>query len=419
MKKIIQYNLNYFISILLLIFISCKTETEINTNVTSKQLPNNKLLEVLKKEKTATQRGIFTNSNYGSTYSFEYQFTINKNEVIWKDKGSAVPKTILFCNDTPYIKYLQKKSIAYQQIRNDTIYSTKYKDTIIEKYDKFIDNRYFFKWFGKVSWLAISKEKYNTKKSSCNEYTIPNDEDFKNIKNPKKGYVNYQVLKDSVIYHDVFYNGINLYKGEAVAFKVKGTDTKSFKELSKKYAKDRLHIFYKGHKLKKRDVTSFRVLNKLITTDKYGVYFNNKIIKGSHGASFKFIGDNYGIDNKQMYYLGLNFYSILKGVDIKTVKILDCKTCSNRYVVDKKQVFFQGELIKAANVETFKVLYYDYSKDDEHIFYRNDIIKEVDYKSFHILKQNKHIGKLTFNAADKNNEYGCSSHNLELIIQKK
>ena len=417
MKKIIQYNLNYFISILLLIFTSCKTETEINTNVTSKQLPNNKLLEVLKTEKTATQRGIFTHSDYGSTYSFKYQFTINKNEVIWKDKGSVIPKTILFCNDTPYIKYAQKKSIAYQQFPNDTI--VKYKDTIVEKYDEFIDNRYFFKWLGDVSWQTISKEDYNAKKESCNEYTIPNDEDFKHIKNQKKGYINYEVLKDSIIYHYVFYNGINLYRGESHSFKIKEVDPKTFKELSKNYGKDSLHIFYKGHKLKKRDVNSFRVLSNSITTDKYGVYFDNKIMRESHGPSFKFIGYNYGTDKNQMYYLGLNFYNILKSVDTKTAKILDCKTCSNRYVADKKQVYHEGKLIKAADVETFEVLSYDYSKDDKHIFYGDEIIKDADYNSFHILKPSKKIDNLTFNAADKNNEYGLSNHNLELIIQKK
>jgi len=409
--------MKYFFSISLLLLLSCKTETEINTNVTHKQLPNSKFLEVLKTEKTEMHKGIFTGHNYNTSHSFNYQFTVNKNEVIWKNKGSAVPKTIVFCNDTTYIKYLQKKSVAYQQFPNDTI--IKYKDTIVEKYDKFIDKRYFFKWFGEVSWLTISKDEYNAKKSSCNEYVIPNDEDFKNIKNPKKGYVNYKVLKDSVIYHYIFYNGINLYKGESHSFKVKEADPKTFKELSKKYAKDSLHIFYKGHKLKKRDVNSFRVLDKLITTDKHGVYFDNKIIKGSHGPSFRFMGDNYGKDNNQMYYFGLNFYTIFKGVDTKTAKILNCKTCSNRYVADKKQVYYQGELIKVADVETFEVLSYDYSKDNKHIFYRDEIIKNADYNSFHMLKSFKKMDNLTFKATDKNNEYGCSNHNLELIIQKK
>ena len=409
--------MKYFFSISLLLLFSCKTETEVNTNVTSKQLPNNKLLEVLKTEKTATRRGIFTHSDYGSTYSFNYQFTVNKKEVIWKDKGSAVPKTIVFCNDTTYIKYLQKKSVSYQQFPNDTI--VKYKDTIVEKYDQFIDKRYFFKWFGKVSWLAISKDEYNAKKLRCSEYVIPNDEDFKNIKNPKKGYVNYEVLKDSIIYHYIFYNGINLYRGESHSFKVKEADPKTFKEFSKKYAKDSLHIFYKGHKLKKRDVNSFRVLDKLITADKHGAYFDNKIMKGSHGPSFRFMEDNYGKDNNQMYYLGLNFYTIFKGVDTKTAKILVCKTCSNRYVTDKKQVYYQGELIKVADVKTFEVLSFEYSKDNKHIFYRDEIIKDADYNSFHILKPSKKIDNLTFKAADKNNEYGCSNHNLELIIQKK
>ena len=98
--------MKYFFGILVLVLLSCKTEIEINTNVISKELPNNKIIEVYKTEKKATQKGVFTNHNYGVTYSFNYQFTINKNEAIWKDKGSAVPKTIIFCKDTIYLTYL-------------------------------------------------------------------------------------------------------------------------------------------------------------------------------------------------------------------------------------------------------------------------------------------------------------------------
>ncbi len=173
--------MKYFFSIILLAFLSCMTETEINTNVTSQLLPNNKLIEVLKKEITATQTGVFTRTNYSSTYSFEYQFTINKNEIIWKDKGSAIPKKIVFCKDTTYIKYLHKKSIAYQQIHSDTINITKYRDTIVKKHEAFIDNRYFFKLFGDSFWTTITESKYNAKKTKCNEYDIPNDNDFKLI----------------------------------------------------------------------------------------------------------------------------------------------------------------------------------------------------------------------------------------------
>ena len=168
----------YFKITILILLISCKTETKINTNVVSKKLPNNKILKVIKTEKIQTHIGIFTHSNYGSTYDFKYQFTVNNNEIIWKNRGSAIPKKIIFCKDSIFIKYLQKKSISSQQILNDTIKQTKIKDTIIERYDQYIDNRYFFKWFGDVNWINISKNKYNSKKISCNEYSIPNDNDF-------------------------------------------------------------------------------------------------------------------------------------------------------------------------------------------------------------------------------------------------
>ncbi len=177
MKQSVLKHRNYFFSIIvLLLVISCTTETKTSTNKTKKQLTSEKLIEVIKTEKENTRKGILTGHNYGTTYSFAYQFTINKNKIIWKNMGSAVPKKILFCTDTTYVHFFQKKSIPYQKYPSDTTMS--YKDTIVTKYQKFIDNRYFFKWFGNYSWIDISKEKYNSKKTNCKEYTIPTDNDY-------------------------------------------------------------------------------------------------------------------------------------------------------------------------------------------------------------------------------------------------
>ena len=402
--------------IISVLIISCTTETKTNTNKTIKQLTDNKLIEVTKTEKTATHKGIFTGHNYGTTHSFTYQFTINKNEVIWKDKGSAVPKKILFCGDTTYVNCLQKKSVPYQKFPSDTTMS--YKDTIVKKYHKFIDNRYFLKWFGTYSWLEISKEKYNSKKANCKEYSIPTDNDYKKIINKKNNYIaHYEILKDSVIYHYTFYNGIYLYRAEARSFTIKGAYPKTFKELAHNYAKDSLHIYHEGHKLRKRDVSSFKVRNRFISTDRYGVYYDNKLIPRSHGSSFKFIGKRYGMDKKQMYFFGGNYYTILKGVNKSTAKIISQKQSPNYYVSDEKCVYINGDLIKNANPKTFEILKYAYAKDYERIFYRNQTIKEVDYNSFHILKEFKKIENLTFTAADKNNWYGNSNHNLPLVIK--
>lgn len=167
--------------IVVLFLISCTTQEEISTNVTSELLSNNRLIEVLKTEKTSTSTGIITHSNYGTTYSFEYQFTVDKNAVIWKNKGSAIPKKIVFCNDTTYVKYLRKKSIAYQKVESDTITRTMYKDTIVTMHEAFIDNRYFFKLFGDSFWTIVDEDKYDARKAKYTEYEIPNDNDFELI----------------------------------------------------------------------------------------------------------------------------------------------------------------------------------------------------------------------------------------------
>ncbi|WP_324028216.1 DKNYY domain-containing protein [Maribacter sp. BPC-D8] len=415
--------MKYFFSLIVSLFllISCTTDTELNTNVTSKQLAKNKLLKVQKTEKTDSRKGIFSNHEYSSTYSYNYQCTINDNEVIWQDKGSAVPKNLLFSEDTVYINYVEKKSVPYQQAANDTI--PRYKDSIVTKYDQFIDNRYFFKWFGEFYWQSVTLEEYNKKMLNGTEYSIPNDDDLKYLKNQKKGFINYEVLEDSVMYHDTYRSGTTYYlKKEAVLFKVKGADPNTFKEMTKKYAKDSLHVFHQGHKLSRRDAPTFRVLNqaqRLFTADKNGVYQKNKLIPESHGPSFKFINFQLAEDKNQMYHVAGNYSTILKGLDSKTAKVLECNTCKDRYIVDKKHVYYEGDLIKEANVNSFQVIEYEYSKDDKHIFYRNKIIKNADYNSFQILEEPIDIERVTFVMADKNYEYGNFSNNLELIIRKK
>lgn len=167
-----------FVIILNCLFSSCNYNTEEMIDKTSILLPNGKHLVVEKTNKETTAVGVFTNHNYGMSHSFTYKISINPGDINW-DGGSGEPKYITFCKDTTYIRYLQEKSIETEY--TDSIdHTTKHNHhfEIREVFQKYIDDRYFFKLLGDDYWVEISSEDYFFVKKSGDEYYIPNDNEI-------------------------------------------------------------------------------------------------------------------------------------------------------------------------------------------------------------------------------------------------
>lgn len=169
----------FFIPILLISAIyGCSTETEKRIDITNKLFPNGKYITVKKTNEDKTSIGIFTKSNYGTKHSFSYEFSVDKGNLNWNG-GSGEPKHILFCKDTTFVHSLKEKSIKIQytdSIDNTIKYNYHYE--IQDVFEKHIDERYFFKFFGDEYWVEISLENYLLKKESCDEYNILNDNEL-------------------------------------------------------------------------------------------------------------------------------------------------------------------------------------------------------------------------------------------------
>ncbi len=156
----------------------CNTHTEERVDKQEKVLPNKKHITVEKITKETTSVGIFTNHNYGTSHSYRYKFLIQPEDINW-DGGSGEPKQLLFCKDTIYMRYLKKKNIQIQYIDSvDNTMKTKHHWETKEVFQKHIDERYFFNFFGKDYWVDISPENYVSLKKSCKEYDIPNDNEL-------------------------------------------------------------------------------------------------------------------------------------------------------------------------------------------------------------------------------------------------
>lgn len=169
----------YFISLLLIsILHSCTTKTKKRIDITNIQFPNEKYLMVEKTNEDKTSIGVFTKNNYGTKHSFAYKFSVDNGNINWNG-GSGEPKHILFCKDTTFVHSLKEKSVNTQYTDSlDNTIKYKHHYEIQDIFEKHIDERYFFKFFGNEYWVEISPENYMLKKESCDEYAIPNDNEL-------------------------------------------------------------------------------------------------------------------------------------------------------------------------------------------------------------------------------------------------
>ncbi|WP_152537489.1 hypothetical protein [Aquimarina pacifica] len=168
----------FFVLGLLLLCLGCKQKTVERVDITNKLLGNDKHLEVKKTNKSTTLTGVITNSNYGTTHSYNYALTVDGGAINWLG-GTAEPKHLLFCKDTTYIHFLEEKYISIAS--RDSLGNLEEKDGYYKVQDVFeahIDKRYFFNFFGDEYWVEISRDQYNLKKERCVEYEIPNDNEL-------------------------------------------------------------------------------------------------------------------------------------------------------------------------------------------------------------------------------------------------
>ncbi|MCT4582226.1 MAG: hypothetical protein N4A35_12510 [Flavobacteriales bacterium] len=168
-----------FLSALFVVFVhSCATETVSKTYVTNKELPNGILLSVEKTNTENTQIGMFTKHNYGTTHSYSYKVIVEELDAVWEGK-SGEPKKLVFCKDSLFLlsyKEMLFTNDSLRKIDSTLAYESHYE--VVEEFQKYVDNRYFFKLFGDAYWVSIPSSCYQYKKSSCKEYDVPNDNEL-------------------------------------------------------------------------------------------------------------------------------------------------------------------------------------------------------------------------------------------------
>ncbi|MET4083707.1 hypothetical protein ABIB40_003679 [Pedobacter sp. UYP30] len=107
-------------------------------------------------------------------------------------------------------------------------------------------------------------------------------------------------------------------------------------------------------------LNSFNGIDKIRILDKDIICVNDKVI--SYGKAFKY-----------------------PKVDVNSFQLFPPKeqrAVDDRYSKDKNNVYYNGEIIKNADVNTYAPLGFGFGKDTKNAYYENKILEGVDSKSF-------------------------------------
>jgi hypothetical protein len=167
-------------------------------------------------------------------------------------------------------------------------------------------------------------------------------------------------------------------------------DAKTFENLNDDYSRDEDHVFYNGKIIEGADAKTF-VVNPVWKTDEpiesleyyftryardsQNIYFEGKSVPVRDISKFQIneFCESYrcATDGTSLFKDG----KLVGGVDMKTLHLF--RSCG--YSVDKNHAYYNGEIIKEADADTFD-LYYDsrdkycYAHDKKALYYKGEMV---------------------------------------------
>lgn len=181
-------------------------------------------------------------------------------------------------------------------------------------------------------------------------------------------------------------SGYNKKDGK-VTFNGKEISDKSFVVLNDAFAKDSTTAYYKERPFSYADLATFEALDDHYAKDKDRAYYCDEYREGQNyyltkkqtivtvedaePASFVSIKEDYTKDSKRGYFKGVGF-------NVKDVAFLS--VLQGQFVKDRYQVYFQQRPVKAADVNSFRVLNICYARDTARVFYygyHNDVYNGI------------------------------------------
>ncbi len=167
-----------------------------------------------------------------------------------------------------------------------------------------------------------------------------------------------------------------------------------FLTISKRYAKDKKNVYYKGRLIEGASAKSFKLIDHAYAVDEHSVFYQYKKLEADLN-SFEYIGKYFARDKNHVFAQGKIQDKITDPASFELVK--------HEWTRDKNYYYVNNFRIVEADYNSFKILTADYAVDKNHVFYRYffnkvGIVEGADPKTFRIITKYRNRGK------DKN---GC------------
>ena len=279
------------------------------------------------------------NSDSKTFKILKYWYAIDKNNIYY---------TILTCSWC-WFKIVGKNDWHFKIVNN--IYTK--NNSFVFAYWKSID------WLDPKTFVAIWDYNWHDK------FWITEDKVI------KKYYFN----KWTSIYYNLYWDTTKYDK------ELKWVDFDSFTVISKKYAKDKNHVYYKNKIIKDADPKTFVDFRKwCYAKDKNHIFCNNEIIEWVDINTFEILEEELYTQDWNTTWIE-NIY---------------------RYAKDKNYVYKWKNIVKNIDTNSFELLWWLYAKDKNYVLF-DDIISWADVSTFKIIDKIKSI------AEDKNCIYKAST----------
>ena len=168
------------------------------------------------------------------------------------------------------------------------------------------------------------------------------------------------------------------------------------------YSTDGEHIYYADSLVEGADLQTFVAVGGYrIAKDQNHLYFSGNPYSGTEmdRESFIHLGDIYYADKNNVYRFSVDGHGKLDNVDRESFIVLD-----DCYAKDKEHVFWCGEIIEGADVNTITVLQGSrYAKDAYNVYYHGKAVFEADADTFEMVSGPPALS--TSFGADKDNVF--------------
>lgn len=158
---------------------------------------------------------------------------------------------------------------------------------------------------------------------------------------------------------------------------LRGVNPSTFEVLPYAYGADHQRVYHRGFRLKPVDRASFEVLGPTHARDKKRVFYGEQAIPGADPATFEVVEGLCGKDAARVYL----WTDPIEGADPESFETIDGEFLAR----DHEAVYADGKRLSGVAPDEFESLGRGYYRHDRAVYYRGELLPDADVDTFTVL----------------------------------